>query len=52
MQKLLAAYRAAPTLANAKKLVAYVRKHSFVLCFMDGAAVCDLAAAERQIDAA
>jgi hypothetical protein len=51
MTKLLTAYRAAPTPANAKKLVAYVRKHSFTLCFMDAAGIATLAEAERTVDA-
>lgn len=35
MLKLIAAYRAAPTLKNAQKVVSYGRKHPFSLCFLD-----------------
>ena len=43
MTKLLATYRTAPTLKNAQKAVAYARKHSFVLCFMNAADISTLA---------
>jgi len=48
MTKLLNAYRASPTLANAKKVVAYGRKHSFVLCFMNADDIATLAKADNQ----
>ena len=47
MTKILAAYRANPTLANARKAVAYGRKHPFVLCFMDAQDISTLADAEN-----
>jgi hypothetical protein len=50
MTKLLAAYRAFPCLNNAERLVAYARKHSFVLCFLDAAGIATLAEAERMLN--
>ena len=49
MTKILNAYRANPTLQNARKAVAYARKHSFVLCFMNAADIASLAEAENQV---
>lgn len=34
MQKLIAAYRTAPTDVNKAKLQAYVRKHSMAVCLL------------------
>jgi hypothetical protein len=47
MIKLLNEYRATPTLKNARKVVAYGRKHPFVLCFMNAADISTLADAEN-----
>ncbi len=35
MNKLIAAYRALPTLKNAERLRAYDRKHPMATCFLD-----------------
>jgi len=37
MAKLLNAYRASPTLNNARKIRAYERKHSFSVCLLSPA---------------
>ena len=52
MQKLIAAYRANPTLENARKLRAYEMKHTMAVCMLP---ICDINTLERafeQIEAA